>query len=88
MGDLAERGIVLKAYAIRDNNSIETQVGGTHYQHFAIQPIEFIIKNKLGFVEGNIIKYICRYKYKNEVEDLLKIKHYIDLLLKLKYGKE
>lgn len=47
----------------------------------AIQPIEFIMKNNIGFCEGNIIKYICRYKDKNGKEDLLKIKHYVDLIL-------
>jgi hypothetical protein len=62
------------------------QIGGTHYRHFKIQPIEFITKNKMNFIEGNIIKYICRHKFKGKVEDLLKIKHYVDLLIKFEYG--
>ena len=62
-------------------NSLAVQVGGNHYKQFKIQPIEFILANNLGYIEGNIVKYICRYKFKNGVEDLKKIKHYVDLLL-------
>ena len=64
-------------------NSLEQQVGGEHYKNFAIQPVEFIHKNNLGFIVGNIIKYICRYKDKNGIEDLQKAKHYIDILIQL-----
>ena len=49
----------------------------------AIQPIEFIHKNNLSFIQGNIIKYVCRYKSKGGIEDLQKAKHYIDLLIEL-----
>ncbi len=52
----------------------------THYD-FPIQPVEFILKNRLGFCEGNIIKYICRWQLKNGREDLLKARHYIDILI-------
>jgi len=52
----------------------------THYD-FVIQPVEFIMKNGLGFCEGNIIKYISRWKLKNGRDDLLKARHYIDILI-------
>ena len=61
--------------------SYKKQVGGNHYKKYKIQPIEFIIKNNIGFVEGNVIKYILRFKEKGGVEDLLKAKHYIELLI-------
>lgn len=51
-----------------------------HYD-FKIQPVEFIMKNGLGFCEGNVIKYISRWQLKNGREDLLKAKHYIDILI-------
>jgi hypothetical protein len=51
-----------------------------HYD-FPIQPVDFIIKNELGFCEGNVVKYISRWRQKNGREDLLKAKHYIDILL-------
>jgi len=59
----------------------EKQVGGSHYKNYKIQPVEFIIKNNIGFVEGNIIKYILRFKEKGGVQDLEKAKHYIELLI-------
>lgn len=67
-------------------NALDTQVGGNHYKDMAIQPIEFTHKNGLNFCQGNIIKYATRYKAKNGVEDLKKVKHYAELLAKLEYG--
>lgn len=61
------------------------QVGGDHYRRMRIQPIEFITANNLGFCAGNVVKYISRYKHKNGREDLLKARHYIDLLLESEY---
>ena len=68
------------------NKATDIQVGGNHYQ-LPIQPIEYIHKNGLGFIEGNVIKYITRYRNKNGKQDLLKAKHYIDLLIQLEYGE-
>ena len=51
-----------------------------HYQ-FEIQPVDYIMKNGLGFCEGNVVKYISRWKLKNGRDDLLKARHYIDILL-------
>ena len=67
--------------------SYKKQVGGNHYKKYKIQPVEFIIKNNIGFVEGNIIKYILRFKEKGGVQDLLKAKHYIELLIDSSKGK-
>ena len=68
--------------------ALDTQIGGEHYKKYSIQPVEFITKNKLGFLEGCVIKRICRYEDKNGREDLEKIKHEIDLLIELKYGSQ
>jgi hypothetical protein len=57
------------------------QIGGSHYQGFAIEPIDFIMGNNLPFAEGSVIKYICRWRLKNGREDLLKARQYIDFLL-------
>ena len=59
------------------------QEGGSHYKGRAIQPIQYIHANKLPFIEGSIVKYITRWKDKGGVQDLLKIKHYVDLLIEL-----
>lgn len=68
--------------------ALNTQIGGEHYKRYVIQPVEFITKNKLGFLEGCVIKRICRYEDKNGLEDLKKAKHEIDLLIELKYGRQ
>lgn len=63
-------------------NPFSTQVGGSHYKSMKIQPVEFILANDLGFCEGNIIKYTCRYRQKGGVQDLKKVIHYAELLIK------
>lgn len=55
--------------------------GGDHSSKMKIQPIDFITANELGYIEGNIIKYVCRYKSKNGVEDLKKAQHYLQMLI-------
>lgn len=57
------------------------QVGGGHYKELGIQPVEFILANQLGFCEGNIIKYTCRYRQKGGVQDLKKVIHYAEMLI-------
>jgi len=42
--------------------SYKKQVGGNHYKKYKIQPVEFIIKNKLDFCQGSVIKYVLRFK--------------------------
>jgi len=66
----------------------DKQIGGNHYKSFAIAPIEFISKNNLSFIQGCVIKYICRFDKKNGVEDLEKIKHYCDLQIQLLQNKK
>lgn len=66
-------------------STLDTQVGGGHYKDLAIQPIEYTVKNNLSFLQGNVIKYITRYKDKNGVEDLKKVKHYVDFILEFEY---
>ena len=63
--------------------ALKQQVGGDHYSKLAIQPVEYINKNNLTYLQGNVIKYVTRYRDKNGVEDLQKAKHYIDLLIEL-----
>lgn len=59
----------------------DSQVGGNHYKNLKIQPIEYIMANGLNYCEGNVIKYVTRYKQKGGIIDLEKAKHYIDLLI-------
>ena len=59
----------------------ETQVGGSHYNKMKIQPVTFIMENNLSYAQGNVIKYVSRYLYKNGIEDLEKAKQYIDFMI-------
>lgn len=64
-------------------NALDVQVGGDHYRTMKIQPVEFIHANNIPFLEACIIKRICRWKMKDGVTDLEKIKHEVDLLIEL-----
>ena len=66
-------------------SALERQVGGSHYKDCAIEPIEYIMANNLGYCEGNIVKYITRHAAKGGVDDIEKVIHYCELLKELKY---
>jgi hypothetical protein len=63
------------------------QVGGTHYL-LNIEPWDYIIANQLGYLEGNVIKYVTRHKSKGGRADILKAIHYLEKILKVQYGGE
>lgn len=62
---------------------LDKQVDGNHYKDLKIQPVEYIHANNIGYMEGNVIKYVSRWRAKNGIKDLEKAKHYIDLLIEL-----
>ena len=64
-------------------NPLDVQVGGGHCKGLKIQPIEYIHANNLGYCEANVVKYISRWRSKGGLQDLEKVKHYVDLLIKL-----
>lgn len=66
-------------------SALSIQEGGNHYVNCKIQPVEYIEANNIQFIEGNIIKYVTRHTSKNGVEDLKKARHFIDLLIELRY---
>ena len=65
----------------------DVQHGGDHYKTKAIQPWDFIISNNIGFLEGNAIKYLCRWRDKGGIQDLEKARHYIDKLIEVERAK-
>lgn len=69
-------------------SALDTQVGGSHYKGFKIQPVEFIHQNGIGYMAGNVIKYVSRYQEKNGIEDLKKARHYIDMLIEFEQKAE
>ncbi len=69
--------------APKDVDPLSHQVGGDHYTKLKIQPVEYITANELTFLEGCIVKYISRWRNKDGVQDLTKIKQCVDLIIKL-----
>lgn len=51
-----------------------------HYK-YPIEPAAFCIKNRLPFAEGNVVKYVCRWREKGGVDDLRKARHYLDMII-------
>ena len=64
---------------------LNKQEGGDHYKNMKIQPVEFIMKNNVPYVEGNVIKYVMRFRDKNGLEDLLKARQYLNMLIAAEY---
>ena len=61
----------------------KTQVAGDHYKSKAIQPWDFIASNSMGYLEGNIVKYVSRWKEKGGIDDLKKAQHYLQKLIEV-----
>lgn len=70
------------------SSALEVQIAGDHYKKLQIQPVEYIHANSLPFIEGNVVKYITRWRAKGGVKDLEKAKHFIDLLIELENRKQ
>ena len=64
------------------------QIGGKHYLKYKIQPSKFVVENKLLYPEGCVIKYILRHQDKGGKQDLLKAKHFIDMIIERDYSEE
>ena len=59
------------------------------YYNKGIETTKYVLSHDMGFCEGNIIKYITRYKQKGGLEDLNKAKKYLELLIdQIKDAKE
>jgi len=61
-------------------------INPSHYRQGTIETIEYILDQSMDYLEGNVIKYISRYKYKNGLEDLEKAKWYLDKLIEENNG--
>ena len=76
----------VQAQVVNANPSVtanDRQVGGTHYKDKAIQPWDYIVANKLGYLEGTIIGYVSRWQDKGGIEDLRKARHCLDKLIEV-----
>ena len=69
------------------SNYLDIQVGGNHYKKMLIQPVEFCVTNNIPYLESTAIKYLCRWRDKNGIQDLEKAIHYIQLLIEFENKK-
>lgn len=67
----------------RPDSALLRQEGGGHYKDMKIQPVEFIHANNIPFLDGCVIKRICRWRRKDGVQDLKKAIHEIQLMIEL-----
>lgn len=72
-----------KFLTMTNDNSIDRP----HYRNLEIQPVDYIFKNKLDFLEGNVIKYVSRHKEKGGANDIRKAIHYLQMILELHYNE-
>ena len=70
-----------EAKVVADSSKDNDPISPQHYQQGKIQVIDFITDQKFNWLEGNIVKYICRYKTKNGLEDLYKAQFYLKRLI-------
>ncbi len=64
-------------------SALDTQVAGGHYKDMAVQPAEFIHRNGIGFLEGCVIKRMCRWRKKDGLQDLHKAIHEIQMIIEM-----
>ena len=85
LNDIIKGSLVVDKTVSAQENANARQEGGTHYKQLVIQPWDYIVCNNLGYLEGNVVKYVSRWqtKHENGLQDLLKAKHYLDKLLEI-----
>jgi len=64
-------------------NPNDLQVGGNHYHSGTIQHWDYVAANNLDYFQGQITKYITRWKHKGGFQDLLKARHFLDKYIDL-----
>jgi hypothetical protein len=69
-----------------DDSAFSDQVSGNHYKKLKIQPLDYCMANNFNACQTHAMKYITRYNLKwkdkkDQVKDLEKAKHVIDMLI-------
>lgn len=64
------------------------QVGGSHYKTGGEEHWDRVARLKLDYFQGQITKYVERWKLKNGVQDLEKARHFLDKYIELNGGSK
>jgi hypothetical protein len=79
---------IIDSFISAKSNALQKQEGGDHYKKQAVEPVEYIYLNGIPYIEGNVIKYVTRWKDKGGIADLKKARHYLDILIQFEEEKE
>ncbi len=71
----------------KEPERLSPQPDNSHYAKLKMQPWDYIIANELNFFEGNVVKYVTRWRHKNGLDDLRKARVYIDELIRQEEAK-
>ena len=82
-----ERDETLQMGTLVKETPLNSQIGGSHYNKYNVQPVEYAMANNLNYCQANAVKYVTRYRDKNGLEDLRKAIHNIEILIELEYGE-
>ena len=52
-----------------------------HYLQGKVEVTPTIVALGLDFCEGNVVKYVCRHRHKNGIEDLKKAQAYLRMMI-------
>lgn len=56
----------------------------SHYLQGSIEVWDFIVDQNMGFLDGNVIKYLSRFRHKGDpIGDLMKARQYLDKLIEV-----
>lgn len=69
------------------SSQLDVQVGGSHYKSMAIQPMQYSVANGLQWAEGEVIKYVSRWRSKGGVKDLEKAAHVLAYLIEVETNR-
>lgn len=64
------------------------QEGGEHYKAHQYETWDVILDWNLGYLDGNAVKYLSRWRLKGGIQDLKKARHYIDKLIEVEEAKK
>ena len=79
---------IIDSFISAKPNALHRQEGGDHYKKQAVEPVEYIYLNGITYIEGNVIKYVTRWRDKGGIADLKKAQHYLDILIQFEEEKE
>ena len=69
--------------ATANTSANSVQIGGAHYKQMPLEHWDLVALAGLDYYQGNITKYVMRWRDKGGLEDLKKARHYLDKYIEL-----